>query len=296
MSLGTHDHRPPTRHEEVIPRYPSAAGAAISLIWVLTGLMACASLTGLFVQGVHGGAESTAAMLRGYDLVTALVVVPGLATAAHLAGRGSVMAHLVLTSLVAYVVYTYAYYLFGTGFNDLFLLHAAIFSAGLLALGVTMTSLDVAALADRFGARTRLRTIAGILGVLAAALGGMWVYVGVDSAVTGDVPPGSRLVESDTVVHLGMALDLTLLVPLYAAAAFLLWRRAPWGYALAGPALFAGLLHQLSYLVAMPFQVAADVPGAVAYDPGEPVIVLLYLAASVMLLQGARRPREARVP
>jgi hypothetical protein len=37
--------------------------------------------------------------------------------------------------------------------------------------------------------------------------------------------------ETDTVVHLGMALDLTLLVPLYAAAAVLLWRRAPWGNA-----------------------------------------------------------------
>jgi hypothetical protein len=108
--------------------------------------------------------------------------------------------------------------------------------------------------------------------------------------VTGDVPTGSRLVETDTIVHLGMALDLTLLVPLYAAAAVLLWRRAPWGYALAGLALMAGVIHQVSYLVAMPFQVAADVPGAVAFDPGEPVIVLLYLAASVLLLRGVRRP------
>jgi hypothetical protein len=87
-----------------------------------------------------------------------------------------------------------------------------------------------------------------------------------------------------------MALDLTLLVPLYGAAALLLWRRAPWGFALAGVALLAGVLHQVSYIVAMPFQVAADVPGAVAYDPGEPAIVLLYVAASVLLVRGARRP------
>jgi hypothetical protein len=291
MSLGTHDQRMPSRGE-VIPRHP---GAAIKLTWVLTGLVGCASLTGLLVEGVYTGAESTAAMLRGYDLVTALVVVvPGLVTAAHLAGRGSVVAHLVLASLVAYVVYTYAYYLFGTGFNDLFLLHVAVFSAGLIGLGLTLASLDVAALSDRFGARTRVRTIAGILGVVAAALGGMWIYVAVDNTVTGDVPTGSRLVETDIVVHLWMAVDLTVLVPLYAAAAFLLWRRAPWGYTLAGLALFAGVLHQFSYLVAMPLQVGADVPGAVAYDPGEPVIVLLYLTASVLLLRGARRPREER--
>jgi hypothetical protein len=49
------------------------------------------------------------------------------------------------------------------------------------------------------------------------------------------------------------------------------------------------VLHQLSYVVAMPFQVAADVSGAVAFDPGEPVIVLVYLTASTLLLRGARR-------
>jgi len=102
------------------------------------------------------------------------------------------------------------------------------------------------------------------------------------NAATGDVPDGSRLVETTTVVHLGMALDLTLLVPLYGAAAILLWRRAAWGYVLGAIALFAGVLHQVSYVVSMPFQVAADVPGAVTFDPGEPVIVLLYLVGCLL--------------
>jgi hypothetical protein len=141
-----------------------------------------------------------------------------------------------------------------------------------------------------------VRTISGILGVLAAALGGMWIYLAEDNAMTGEVPTGSKLVKTDSVVNLGMALDLTLLVPLYAAAAWMLWRRAPWGYALAGLALFGGVLHQLSYLVAMPFQVAADVPGARLLRPGEPVIVLLHLTASVLLLHGARHRQAARKP
>ena len=286
-----------TREQRLYPRDgdPSrrvATGPAIGLAWVLLGLLTCAALAGLLVEGLYTGAESTAEMLRGYDLVTLLVVMPALAITLHLTRRGSVMAHVVLASLLGYVVYTYAYYLFGTGFNDLFLVHALVFSTGLLALGMTLASLDHTALAEAFRPETRVRSIAGILGVLAAALGGMWVYFALDNALNGDVPAGSRLVETDTVVHLGMALDLTLLVPLYAAAAVLLWRRAPWGYVLAGVALVAGLLHQLSYLVAMPFQVAASVPGAVASDPGEPVIVLLYLSASVLLLRGARRPEE----
>jgi hypothetical protein len=79
-------------------------------------------------------------------------------------------------------------------------------------------------------------------------------------------------------------------VPLYAAAAVLLWRRAPWGYVLAVLAVLPGILHQLTYLVAMPFQVAADVPGAVSTDPAEPVIVLLYLIAATLLMLDARHP------
>lgn len=294
MTLDTLDRRMPNNPD--VPPRGRGAGSTTALTWCLVGLIASAALVGLLVDGVYTGAESTAEMLRAYDLVTALVVAPALAGAAHRARRGSALAHLVVASLIGYVVYTYGYYLFGTGFNDLFLLHAAIFATGLVALGLSLTSLDISALARRFHARTKVRTVAGILGLLAAALGGMWAYLAMDNAMTGDVPTGSKLVETDTVVHLGMALDLTLLVPLYAAAALLLWRRAPWGYALAGLALLAGVLHQLSYVVAMPFQVAADVPGAVAYDPGEPVIVLLYVTGLVLLLLGARPGKGASKP
>ena len=266
------------------------------MTWLLVGLVACAALTGLVVDDVYTGTQSTAEMLRAYDLVTAVVVAPVLAVAAHRTWRGSAVAHLVVASLTAYVVYTYAYYLFGTGFNDLFLLHAAVFATGLVVLGLSLATLDLSALASRFDPRATVRTVAGILALLAAALGGMWAYLAVDNAVTGDVPTGSKLVETDTVVHLGMALDLTLLVPLYAAAALLVWRRRTWGYVLAGLALVAGGLHQLSYVVAMPFQVAADISGATAYDPGEPVIVVLYVAGLVLLLRGARRRREANRP
>lgn len=157
MSLAMPDRRTPLRREAV-PGHRSAARPAVGLTCLLAALVAGASLIGLLVAGVYRGAESTAEMLRGYDLVNRLVVVPCLATAAHAAWRGSVMARPVLTSLVA-------------------------------------------------------------------ALGGMWIYIAVDIAVTGDVPTGSRLVETNLVVHLGMALDLTLLVPLYAVAAVLLWQR-----------------------------------------------------------------------
>jgi hypothetical protein len=265
---------------------PRGASLATRLGLLVAALAMAASLLGLLIDGVYTGATSTAEMLRGFDLVTVGVVAPGLVVALRFARRGSVRGQLFATSLLAYLVYTYAYYVFGTGFNDLFLLHVAVLASGAAALVLSISAIDLPSVADELGDRTRVRTIAGILAVLAVALGGMWAYFAVHNAVTGDVPPGSQLVETDTVVHLGMALDLSLLVPLYAAAAVLLWRRAAWGYLLATVALVAGVLHQVTYVVAMPFQVAADVPDAVLYDPFEPVIVLLYLLAAALLLRG----------
>ena len=91
------------------------------------------------------------------------------------------------------------------------------------------------------------------------------------------------------VVHLGIALDLALLVPAYLLAAVLLWRAVPVGYVLAAVMLVSGMLHQVSYMVALPFQAAAGVPGSVAFDPMEPFIALLYLLASALLIFCAGR-------
>ena len=270
------------------------ARVAALLTWVAAALALAAALAGLLIDGIYTGDAATAEMFRAYDLVTAVIVVPLLAITSRVARPGSVMAKLVTTSIVAYLVYTYAFYLFGAGFNDLFLVHVAIFATGLGALILTVATLDVAAVSDRLDARARLRPVAAVLAALAFGLGALWVYSAVDNLVTGDVPVGSALVETDTIVHVGMALDLTLLVPLYTAAAVLHWRRAPWGLVLAAIALFAGILHQISYIVAMPFQVAADVTGAVSYDPAEPIIVLLYVVAAALLVRGMSRGSEKR--
>jgi hypothetical protein len=246
-----------------------------------------ASLAGLLTHGVYGEPGSTAEMLRGYDLVTLVLVVPALVLSQLQTRRGSDRAQLIWVGMLAYLVYTYAYYLFGMPFNDLFLLHAAVFSSSLFALVLTVCALDVPGVAARFSPRTPRRIVGVVLALLAAALGGLWIYASVRFITTGEPPVGSALVEPDVVMHLGLALDLTLLVPAYALAAVLLWRRIATGYVLATVLLIAGTLHQVSYMVALSFQSAAGVPGAVAFDPFEPVIAALYLTATVALLVAA---------
>jgi hypothetical protein len=260
------------------------------LVAVAAAAAFAASAAGLLADP-YGDPASTAAMLRGYDAVTVLVAL-ALAALIRPARHGSQPAVLAQLALLAYLVYTYAYYLFGTGFNDVFLLHVAVFSTSLAGMLATAMNLDTDRVTELVPSPGRVRVAAGLLALLAAALGGMWLFVGVDTALTGDVPAGSQLVETVTMVHLGIALDLALLVPWYAAAAALLWQHRVVGYAAAVVAFGSGLLHQVSYLVALPVQVAADVPGATGFDPGEPVIVLVY-AAGLGLLLTRRRHRQA---
>jgi hypothetical protein len=266
-------------------RQTPARRLAAVLVAVAAGAALAAGALGL-VADPYGEPAATAAMLRGYDAVTVLVAL-SLAALIRPARRRSQPAVLAQAALLTYLIYTYAYYLFGTTFNDLFLLHVAVFSVSLAALLATVTSCDLDRVAELLPSPVRVRVAACLLALLAAALGGMWVFVGVDNALTGDLPTGSRLVETVTVVHVGIALDLALLVPWYATAAVLLWQRRSVGYAAAVVAFGSGLLHQASYLVALPVQVAADVRGATGFDPGEPVVVLLYAAGLALLLSRA---------
>jgi hypothetical protein len=268
--------------------------AALVLSVIVLALMIAAALVGLLVDGVYRDPVSTSSMLRAYDLVTLVVVVPGLVIGLIGVRRGSVRAVLLWLGMLAATVYTYAYYVFEGAMSDAFLLHVAVFSAALFALIFGLSAVEVDAEAERFSPRTPRRWISGFLAVLALALGSMWVVVSVQFALTGQVPAGSALVETDSLVRLGIALDLALLVPSYALAAVLLWQRRPWGYVLAGTLLVSGVVHQIGYLVALPVQVAAGVPGATAFDPVEPVIAGAFLlAAAALLLAGSRGRSES---
>jgi hypothetical protein len=250
--------------------------------------MSVASIAGLVMHGLYQDPPSTASMLRGYDLVTLLVAVPLLAAALWGVRRGSVRAQLVWVGMLAYGGYNYGLYVFGSAFNALFLVHVAAFSSSVFAFAFALSALDVSGIAARFSPRTPVRWISGLLAFLALGLGGMWIVNALGFAMTGETPQGSALVETPAVVHLGYTLDLSLLVPGYALAAVLLWRRAAWGYLLAAAVLVSGTVHQLGYLVALPFQVRADVAGATAVDPGEFPIALAFAVATTVLLAGVR--------
>jgi hypothetical protein len=209
----------------------AATGRAVVVLSSGVAVVALlASLGGLLLYGVYGEPASVAEMLRGYDLVTLVIVAPGLLVSQLLAGRKSDRWRLLSVGLLAYLIYTYAYYLFPTSFNPFFLLHVLVFSGSLFALVLSLATMDLVGIATRFSDHTPRRAIAIMLAVLAASLASLWTYHSVRFAVSWVLPAGSALVEPEAVVHLGIGLDLAILVPAYSVAAVWLWRALPAGY------------------------------------------------------------------
>jgi hypothetical protein len=267
---------------------PSARRVAHRLSVVVVALTGVASAAGLGWRGLYQDPPATVAMFRAYDLGTFAVAAPLLAAALSRERKGSARADLLWAGMLAYVVYVYAYYVFGAAFNALFLVHVAVFGMAALGLGLLLTAVDARAVAEHVATRTPLRPVAAVLGFLAASLGAMWTFYSVRFALTGAAPAEGLLLQPPPIGHLGYAMDLTTLVPGYAAAAVLLWRRQPWGILLGSLLLVASGVVQIDYVLALVFQAAAGIPGATAFDPQEPYIAAAILGSAAALLAGVR--------
>lgn len=213
--------------------------------WILAALMAVESLLGLVVTGLFPEEPWAIAALRGNDLITLVLVTPALVLALLFAKRSDRWALVWLGALI-YSVYNFAYYAFGTAFNDVFLLHVASFSLAIVALIGFVADFDARGLAEGIGAMPGRRAAAGLMIVIGLVMLGAWGALSVRFALTGELPED---VMPPSAVHLVYALDMSLLAPSFLAGGIMLWRRLPWGYALGA----AVNLFGAAYLIVLEF-------------------------------------------
>ena len=249
-------------------------------------LMVVASAAGLLVDGLYRDGPWAREALRGGDVTTIAVAVPILVASMLLARRGSRAAQAVWLGALAYSLYNYAYYVFGAVFNDIFVLHIALFSLSIATLVLAVANIDVAAIAARFRDVRGARLIGGFLAVVGTVLGGLWLFLAIRFAVTGelmaDLPADG--------IHLVFAIDTSLLVPALVIAGVLLWRRTARGFVFGTAMAVMGAVYQVNLLMAGLFQANADVPGTKAF-PLEGIVLAtgFALATLALLLHRERR-------
>lgn len=187
--------------------------------------MTFASLGGLFMGGLYRDNTWSTAAHRGTDLATLVIAVPSLVAAVLLARRGSDRARLVWLGVLACNVYNHAFYLFGTAFNDFFLLYVALESLSLIA--VISAAPPLLTMHRNIGP-VRRRLVAGYMAVVGMMFAAMWVIQVVRFVATGTVP--KVITDSGIRTSIVFSLDLTLIVPALLIGAVLLWRGHPAGW------------------------------------------------------------------
>jgi hypothetical protein len=254
----------------------------------VAALMAVASAAALIQPSLYRDNPLVAAGWRGNDLVTLLIAVPALMLAARLARRGSARAQLILMGILAYAAYNFAFYLFGTVLNPLFLVYAGVLALSLLALGFSAFALDPAAL-ELGPARQRQRVVAAFILAVVLALGGFWLGVSLHAAITGRVP--AMVSATGSYTNLVAALDLAVIVPTGILAAIWLWKQRKGGYVL-------GTIWTVQGAIYMSALTAATVSGALAGQiPIQQaalwgVIAVGCLTSSCLLLRRGHRSDE----
>lgn len=171
---------------------------------------------------------------RGTDAVMLVAGVPFLLVTALLYRRGSVRGALLLTGALGWCLYLYATLAVGTAYNELFLVHVALFGASLYAFGLALGSIDIEALSHRLGPGLPRRTLAAFL--MLSGVFTLVIWVGPILTAMGQANPPELLGAATTPVT--EALDLAIIVPATIIAGALLLRgRTALGAVIAVPLL-----------------------------------------------------------
>jgi hypothetical protein len=252
---------------------------------IITILAIVASAGGLFIDHLYRDNLLVTSSWYGNDLVTLVVAVPMLVLALILSMRGSQRAQraqLVWLGMLDYMLYNYAFYLFGTAFNTFFLVYVALFALSIFALIFGLVALDVKGISQRFRARTPVRWIAGYMMFVAVGLSGVYVAQWVGFIATGQLPP--IVIQTGHPTSVVFSLDLSLVVPVLALGAVWLWKRQPWGYVLAAIVNVKGAAYMLALCAVTLSAVRAGASEDVSQVALWGFIGLASLVASLFLL------------
>src|ERR1044071_4098542 len=137
---------------------------------IIAILATIASAGGLLLHGLYRDNAFVTTTWLGNDAITLFLAVPILVGSLFFSARGSHKAQLVWMGALDYMLYNYAFYLFGASFNAFFLLYAALLGLSIFALIFGLINLDVNGIRQQFRERTPVKWIGGYFLFVAVGL------------------------------------------------------------------------------------------------------------------------------
>ncbi|EKD25873.1 MAG: hypothetical protein ACD_79C01462G0003 [uncultured bacterium] len=250
---------------------------AFTLSVIVSILAIVASVGGLLIPNLYHDNEFVKSAWFTNDLITLIVVIPLLLTSLLFALKGSLRWQLVWMGMLGYMIYNFAFYLFGAAFNNLFLVYVALFSSSIAALILGLSNLNVNDIALRFSPKTPVKVISIYIMLIAIML--FFVEMGMISNYfqTGALPETIKLTGHPTSIV--FALDLSIVVPVSVVTAFLLWKQNTWGYILGMIMLLKGFTYGL--VLSIGTALLAYSPAFGKWDPLMPLYLLLVIGGFI---------------
>lgn len=219
------------------PKKPYALSIIIAILAALT------SIGGLLLPDMYRDNPFVKTTWLGNDAVTLFVAIPILVAALVYSERGSSKWQLIWMGILDYMLYNYAFYLFGAAFNVFFLMYATLLALSIFALIFGLTDLDVNKISLLVRKEAPVKWIGGYFLFVASGLGLVYLIQSISFIATGNVP--AIVTMSGHPTNIVFALDLTLLIPWLILGALWLMKRQPWGYVIAGILNVKGPLYTL---------------------------------------------------
>jgi hypothetical protein len=257
---------------------------------IIAILAALTSVGGLLLPDIYRDNSFVKTTWLGNDAVTLFIAVPLLVAALVYSARGSSKAQLIWMGMLDYMLYNYAFYLFGTAFNVFFLMYAALLALSIIALIFGLTTLDVNRISQQVRKDAPVKWIGGYFLFVASGLGLVYVIQSISFIFTDNLP--AIVTMSGHPTNVVFALDLTLLIPWLILGAFWLMKRQPWGYVIAGILSVKGPLYTLVLAVNSILVVNAGI-SETSELPLWGTLTLLGLITSVLFYVNMRPENES---
>lgn len=253
------------------------SNTAFWLSWLIIIFAVIASVGGLFFPELYRDNELVKKTWFINDLLTLVVMTPLLIASLILTMRNSRPAQLVWVAMLAYMLYNYAFYLFGAAFNVFFLIYVALVSLSLLALIFGLVNVDVYAISQTFSTKTPVRWISGFMMFIAAFLGFKWIADSLNFVFTGKLP--QAIIDFAHPTNIVFALDLSLIVPWMVLGSTWLWQRRPWGYVVGAIMTIKAATYGLVLITSTIYVALSG-----TYDPLAPFYAFVFLGGLVSVL------------
>jgi hypothetical protein len=252
------------------------------LSYTILILALSASLAGLLAGDLYRDNSFVIPMWKWNDLVTLVVAAPMLFLSMLLSRRGSRRAQLVWMAMLNYMLYNYAFYLFATAFNKVFLLYAFLVALSIFALIFGLLNLEAKEIGDSFRRGRFYRVISAYMIFIALGLSTVYTMQSLKFVFTGELP--EILVKVEHPTHVIFGLDFTLLIPVFLLGGIWLWKGKAWGYVLASISMVKGATYTLVLAVVSFFATRSDTQGASSEWPFWTLLTLGSILAAFYLL------------